>query len=266
MLPSSFPRGFTQLYGVTAVASDNVWAVGENYSADFTQSLVEHWDGSTWKRVPSPNVADENNQLTSISALSASDIWAVGISYGYQGAQLTLTEHWDGSRWSIVPSPDPSRAANTLFGVAAASSNDVWAVGALTPELLPTARTSTGGYKQALDPHPIQTDGLIEHWNGQSWQVTSFPRLGQQQVLLSITAYSPQDVWAAGTFAVVGAQGQILHGLLVHWDGSTWHSAEDSHAQYINGIATSVAGGLWSVGISPPPPSGSQQAVAEACM
>ena len=268
MLPSIPSPGFTQFLGVAALASDNVWAVGSIFGGDFTQTLIAHWNGSTWMRVRSPNVADENNQLTSISALSANDIWVVGTSNGYQGSVLTLTEHWDGSSWSIVRSPNPSRSANALSSVAAASSNDVWAVGTMRPALPTTALISPLGYKEARDRVTIETNGLIEHWDGQSWQVVSFPRLGQHQVLVSISAYSSQDVWAAGIFVVDTDQGPVWHGLRLHWNGTAWQSAEDSHAQYIDNIATSAAGGLWSIGLTIPPPNsaGSEHAIAEACM
>jgi hypothetical protein len=178
---------------------------------------------------------------------------------------LTLTEHWDGSRWSIIQSPDPSRTANALLSVAAAWSNDVWAVGVKQLDL--TSLTSAGGYKQARDPVYFGGEGLIEHWDGQKWQVVSFPKKGDQQVLLSVTAYSSWDVWAAGLFEVDSQQGQVFHGLLLHWDGSAWRSMEDPHAQYINNIATSAAGGLWSAGLTVPPRNSSvrQQAVVEAC-
>lgn len=268
LLPSISSSSFSELYGVAVLASDNAWAVGSIFGGDFSQTLILHWDGSAWQRVKSPNIADENNQLTSISALSANDIWAVGTSNGYEGSLLTLAEHWDGSRWSIVHSPDPSRSANALSSIAAASSNDVWAVGSQMLTHAETALTSAGGYKQVHDPVLIETDGLILHWDGRSWQVISFPKLGKHQMLVSVTAYSSHDVWAVGLFVTDSEQGQVFHGLLVHWDGSTWQSTEDSHAQYISAIATSGAGGLWSVGASiPPRGSGSSgQAVAEACV
>ena len=45
-------------------------------------------------------------QLTAISAASRSDIWDVGTT-GPEASQRTLTAHWDGIRWQIVPSPSP---------------------------------------------------------------------------------------------------------------------------------------------------------------
>ena len=39
------------LYGVSAVAPNDVWAVGEDYSSAQRQ-LVLHWDGSSWTKLP----------------------------------------------------------------------------------------------------------------------------------------------------------------------------------------------------------------------
>ena len=40
----------------------------------------------------------------------------------------TLTEHWNGTAWSVVASPNAG-TINSLQSVAAVSANDVWAVG-----------------------------------------------------------------------------------------------------------------------------------------
>jgi hypothetical protein len=79
------------------------------------------------------------NSLATISAVSANDIWAAGTStYTYYTGEYdpnttyyTLFEHWDGSAWSMVPGANTngSSAQGTLYGVAAVSSDDVWAVG-----------------------------------------------------------------------------------------------------------------------------------------
>jgi hypothetical protein len=92
-------------------------------------------------------------QLTAISAASRSDIWAVGTA-GPEGSQRTLTAHWDGIRWQIVPSPNPLSfgdgllgIGDRLFGVVAIAANDAWAVGA-------TLNRSSSRLEQPL----------IEHW------------------------------------------------------------------------------------------------------
>src|SRR5207244_3460984 len=100
------------------VSANDIWAVG--------YSSILHWDGTSWAVVPSPNVGI----LFGVAAVSANDVWAVGYYHRSGIAQaLTLVEHWDGSRWSVVPSPNVDTTDNILFGVAAVSANDVWAVG-----------------------------------------------------------------------------------------------------------------------------------------
>src|SRR5579872_4700213 len=76
----------------------------------------------------SPN-GTGHNDLFATSALSASDVWAVGVqttgSY-----DRTLAEHWNGSVWSIVPTPNPTTTySDDLNGVVAISATDVWVVG-----------------------------------------------------------------------------------------------------------------------------------------
>src|SRR5690349_13099169 len=57
--------------------------------------------------LPTPNVGFGANVLTSIAGTTESDVWAVGRS-GERGVIQTLIEHFDGSSWTVVPSPgDP---------------------------------------------------------------------------------------------------------------------------------------------------------------
>jgi hypothetical protein len=67
------------LNGVTAISARNVWAVGFYNNLGVSDSLIEHWDGSTWQVVasPSPNPGTDN-PLDGIAATSSRNIWAVG--------------------------------------------------------------------------------------------------------------------------------------------------------------------------------------------
>ena len=70
-----------------------------------------------------------DDELSSVFALDPRDAWAVGYYFDATANHYhTLTEHWDGSSWSVVPSPNPGNANNYLYGVAAISRKDVWAV------------------------------------------------------------------------------------------------------------------------------------------
>jgi hypothetical protein len=84
--------------------------------------LVEHWDGSTWSVVPSPNPNPQgNNSLVAIAAVNGSDVWAVGLQL-----KGPFTEHWDGSQWSIVATPS---GVASLIGMTALGSGTVVVVG-----------------------------------------------------------------------------------------------------------------------------------------
>jgi hypothetical protein len=59
--------------------------------------------------------------------------WAVGQTQELDGTILTLTERFDGTAWSIVPSPSPghigSISVNGLRGVAWAGGTALFAMG-----------------------------------------------------------------------------------------------------------------------------------------
>jgi uncharacterized protein (TIGR03118 family) len=121
---------------VTALSPTNVWAVGTvgvffNHRTH-RKAAIEHWDGTSWSIVPSPNATKSpglDSFLNGITAISANNIWAVGLADTSLGGQATLTEHWDGTSWKIINSPNPGNAHNGLFGVTALSDGTVAAVG-----------------------------------------------------------------------------------------------------------------------------------------
>jgi hypothetical protein len=96
------------------------------------QTVIEHWNGTSWSVVPSPNGGGgaAMNELTGVAAVSANNIWAVG-SFLDPNANVfrSLTEHWDGTSWSVIPSPNVTRASDSLSSVTANSNRDVVAVG-----------------------------------------------------------------------------------------------------------------------------------------
>src|SRR5436190_580780 len=75
--------------------------------------------------------------LRALGAISSRGVWAVG---SYAPGRLSssiapLTEQWDGAAWAFVPSPrHPLTSYNQLSGVSSLSSNDVWAVGSVSPD------------------------------------------------------------------------------------------------------------------------------------
>lgn len=145
--PQPANSNFVILYGIAAVTSGELWAVGAQgagYSGEMT--LTMHYTNSTWSVVHSPNATTGETYLTAVSAVSANNVWAVGYSRT-SGSPLdqTLVEHWNGSVWSIVPVLNIGTGDNKLYGIAAVSANDVWSV----------------GYYTGLHPY----EPLVEHYN-----------------------------------------------------------------------------------------------------
>ncbi|MEV0372839.1 hypothetical protein AB0I10_23950 [Streptomyces sp. NPDC050636] len=121
--------GKGELNGVTAVAPDDVWAVGASYAVDEKSpqtALLLHWDGTTWKRVDVDGPAAGHAWLGGITAFAADDIWAVG-GRTSGSAERPYTVHWDGAKWSAAETPDV--ADGRLRAVGRAGGGELWAVG-----------------------------------------------------------------------------------------------------------------------------------------
>jgi hypothetical protein len=108
----------------------------------------------TWSVVPSPSRGTGNNLLDGTSCVSATACMAVGYSSASGGVFRTLAESWDGTGWSVVPSPSVGAGDNILLGVSCVSATVCTVVGL----------TGSGT--------------LIESWNGSSWSVTPSPGTG----------------------------------------------------------------------------------------
>ena len=122
------------LFGVSAVSSSNVWAVGiyvTNNSTGTAATLALHWNGTSWTKVPTVNPSTYS-YLFAVKAVSASSVWAVGTYYNFGAAAYnTLVEHYNGTSWKVVSSANAVSTTffNQLFAVSALSDSDVWTVG-----------------------------------------------------------------------------------------------------------------------------------------
>jgi hypothetical protein len=101
---------------VAADAPTDLWAVGFRMKAGVSRTLVEHWNGTTWATLPSPNVGASRNQLDSVAAIAPANAWAVGFRSNSAGVSRTLIEHWNGASWQAQPSPDAGALDNRLQG------------------------------------------------------------------------------------------------------------------------------------------------------
>src|SRR5438876_258674 len=84
---------------------------------------------SGWNVQPSPNVGVVTNHLFGVAATAPARAWAVGYHFIQTTPRQTLIEHWDGTAWTVQPSPNVGSNHNQLFGVTATSETNAWAVG-----------------------------------------------------------------------------------------------------------------------------------------
>src|SRR5262249_61154849 len=99
------------LSGAAATSASNAWAVGSYDSGTGRNAgLIERWNGTSWKQVPSPNPGSVNNDLFGVAATSATSAWAVGVYSRSTVGNRPLTGHRDGKAWNQRPSPNPGPA------------------------------------------------------------------------------------------------------------------------------------------------------------
>ena len=143
---SPSPGQSSRLNAVAATSASNAWAVGSSFDASgSSQTLILHWNGQAWTQVTSPDPGGPSgfHSLNGVTATSAGNAWAAG-SYttGPGTPENVLFLQWNGSAWNAVPGPTLG-TTNRVFGVAASSSSNLWAVGEF----------SNGGALQALALH-----------------------------------------------------------------------------------------------------------------
>jgi hypothetical protein len=132
ILTSPNPSGTTDsvLSGVSCPSTTSCNGVGEYLNGSVGDTLAEHWNGTSWSVVPSANVSGAiESDLTGVSCPGTSNCFAVAFSSTSAGDR-TLTEHWDGTSWSIVTSPNPAGATDSdLNGVSCPTTTRCYAVG-----------------------------------------------------------------------------------------------------------------------------------------
>ena len=228
------------LAAVTCASASDCWVVGSYDSGDLTQrTLIEHWDGTSWATVSSPNTSTtQSNFLKSVTCVSASECWAVG-SYVDGSLAQTLIERWDGASWTIVASPNTSTTqSNFLNGVTCTSTANCWAVGYYYNGNLATGETTS------------QT--LIVRWDGTSWVIVDSPNSVAESInaLTGVTCTSASDCWAVG----YSNTARIAQTLIERWDGASWTIAASPNSpllsNYLYGVTCTSTANCWAVGVS----------------
>jgi|GEM_PF-5805246 len=169
------------------------------------RTITTRWDGTSWVRTTSANPnLNADNLLYGVVTLSPTDAWAVGKvsnSGGGEAGQVMI-QRYDAATdtWNNYPVTVPGASESALIGIAAAASNDIWAVGYYRPT-------------DATTQQPLRT--LTLHWDGIAW---SPPILPSQNVgtddnkLFGVTSVpgSPYLFWAVGASGAAGANSTLV--------------------------------------------------------
>ncbi len=162
--------------------------------------------------------------LSGVSCTSATACTAVGVS---PGRHAPLAEAWDGTTWTIqpTPNPNPTGADSFLQGVSCTSATACEAVGVSI------------GYASANPP--AQNTELAEGWDGTTWTIQ--PIVNPDGGLAGVSCTSATACIAVGS-------GQTLAD---RWDGTTWTPlTTPSPGQYANlsGVSCTSATACTAVG------------------
>lgn len=250
------------LNGVVSVDSSDAWAVGFTASGSSSETLVEHWDGSTWTVIASPNPGKGLlNRLDAVYATGPDNVWAVGSYNNLQDGRLhNLAMHWDGQAWTVESPKDPPHQVNGLLSVSGSAGDDVWAGGYTVNEKAKTLATLFHWDGNTWSPfHLIHgpigdpVDGLARigsrywatgpcsggcesaGWRGMvaelagdgKWNDMPTPNLGHTA---DIDGTATDDVWVVGD------------GMVSRFDGSSWHRLPRPGIGLLRAVATPSAG------------------------
>ena len=231
----------SSLAEVAVVSRHSAWAAGSvTFGGLTTETLLERWNGRSWRRVRSPSPGGETgaSSLSGVTALSPGQAWAVGYYTfvspppTFQESDRTLVEHWNGSSWHVVHSPSPGgQFGSYLLAVGALSRSSAWAVGYYW---------SSASHQRAM----------ILRWDGANWRRVPSPHpgtAGSNSVLYGVVATSPRNAWAVGAYST--ARGTLT--LIERWNGKSWRkvrSPDPTPGSFLYAVAATSTSNAWAVG------------------
>lgn len=276
------------LNAISVDAHNDIWAVGHTGLYTNVDSLAMHFDGTAWTAVPTPDL-EFGVRLQDVVAIAPNDAWAVGWSRSGQTLDdVSVAMHWDGTAWTIVPTPQPGGAyVDRLLAVDAVGPNDVWATGVYDdprtadhslilhwngtewktvprgrPVLHKDARVECDTYG-GLSGITVSSatgiwavgDSTTCHYDGSIWREipSPQPRPEYDEIgypLEDVSAASPTDVWAVGARIIDTPYQVVWDTLAEHWDGQRWtrFTIAIPVGQILLGVDAVASNDVWAVG------------------
>ena len=191
--PNRTSLGTNTLEGVSCTSAADCWAVGQSSTDSGARPMTQHWNGTEWTLVSSPDVPGEVfDDLHAVSCSTPSMCVAVG-ALPTRSSTSGLVLRWNGTAWSRVTSPDPAGTRGSLSGVACPSTTKCVAVG--------TSLLSTGRHKP-----------LVKTMTGTTWSNgTAAIHTGAKDSFLNgAECPSPATCLAVGSYHTVGASHTLV--------------------------------------------------------
>ncbi len=220
----------SDLAGVACNSSGGCTAVGSfTNSAAIGVTLAEVWNGNSWsvETTPNPKGVARASQLFDVACASANACTAVGLDVSSSDVQVTLAEAWNGTKWSIQTTPNPSGALQSQLSSVSCTSA--------------SACTAVGYYVDSSDVAVT----LAEAWNGSSWsiQTTPNPSGAQASELTNVACTSASACTAVGYW--IGSP-YSQNALVEVWNGTSWSiqtiaAPSGSQATALYGVACTSA-------------------------
>lgn len=223
------PTGF--LNGDSCASSTLCIAVGQYTTSTGVGSVqVQRWDGSRWTTQTASNPSGGvSSSLNGVSCLTASFCMGVGDSFNGSGVHTTLTERWDGKKWSVLASPNPAGGGDPVFtSVSCTSSSSCEAMGA------------------------IETDAgfapLAERWDGSAWTIQAMPNPGGNSIPSQVNCASASECEAVGN-TITDSGGEVP--LAERWNGTNWSvqpTPNPANGGFLNAVSCTSATSCIAVG------------------
>jgi hypothetical protein len=238
---------------ISATGPNDVWVVGERPgfkvgpNTNGWSTLVMHYDGRTWSEEDTPDQGSRDNYLDGVEARSPTDVWAAGYSvdlgHGPEGTPLAL--RWDGTKWTIVPAPSPSRSLNVAWGTGQGGGSSVWLLGHfrgsdrhLAPLILRWTGTSwrqlpltgvhtwsataasgvSGSGTWVVGSEPTSSFAIAS-CSASSCRTETPPDNSYDRSATGVYAISDSDAWIVGSH---NAKDGTVTPFAEHWDGTAW--------------------------------------------
>ncbi|MFD8689208.1 hypothetical protein [Streptomyces sp. NPDC059651] len=254
------PFSDANLVDAVNVGGGRTWAAGfalhsEGKVTRFQPVVAERpGPGGAWTPVTSAMAAagEVSSRVNAVDANGSHDVWLVGDDASALDGRV-YTQHFDGTRWQVVPGDLPEKAQAASLLDVDARPGGAWAVGAAQIEVSRTWNEEKGVW--VIESRQA---GIARHFDGTAWRDVPLPEVpGDFWYLNSVRAVSADDVWAAGFDG--GSP------LLMHYDGSSWKRAGAPGVTDLPGQAQKLAvteeGDVWAVGEDWSPEDGSTRAL-----